>query len=206
MIEKLDELMERDSDGDNHTRNYFVSALRVLFSGPTVDAQLQKAAAVWLDSVDQFLGLLISLRDLPPGEEYQDDRVVSTLRLLNFLRSVGGRDTMCKLSNQLGFSSSLSLTILTLAARAVCRHPLRPPARRLARPERGLHRGGSDAQAARILVRLEPERLRGPVRVRRARAAPTVALWAEGVALPPDARLPRSVLVPFYTAAQSEAS
>ena len=96
MIEKLDELMERDSDGDNHTRNYFVAALRVLFSPPTVDAKLQKAVTTWLDSVDQFLGLLISLRDLPPGEEYQDDRVVSTLRLLNFLRSVGGRDTMCE--------------------------------------------------------------------------------------------------------------
>ena len=98
VIEKLDELMEKESDGDNHTRNYFVSALRMLFAGPTVDPDLQAAVTTWLGSVDQFLSLLISLRDLPPGEEYQDDRVVSTLRLLNFLRSVGGRDTMCESS------------------------------------------------------------------------------------------------------------
>ncbi|KAL7415449.1 hypothetical protein BDY24DRAFT_382988 [Mrakia frigida] len=94
VIDKLDELMEKDNDGDNHTRDYFVSALRLLFSGPSVDLQLQEAVTTWLNSVDQFLKLLISLRDLPDGEEYQDDRVVSTLRLLNFLRSVGGRDTM----------------------------------------------------------------------------------------------------------------
>lgn len=88
--------MEKDNDGDNHTRDYFVSALRLLFSGPSVDLRLQEAVTKWLNSVDQFLKLLISLRDLPDGEEYQDDRVVSTLRLLNFLRSVGGRDTMCE--------------------------------------------------------------------------------------------------------------
>lgn len=75
-----------------------------MFDEPSVDPLLREAVHDFLDSIDGFLDLLLNLRDLPEGEQYQDDKTVCTLRLLNFIRRIGGRDAMCTSP----FSSDLS--------------------------------------------------------------------------------------------------
>lgn len=96
MIDKLDVIFMQGGEGDDLTRAYFVSSLRGMFSSPGIDPQLRLRAEHFLDSVDQFLNLLLGLRDLPEGEEYEDDRTACTLRLLNFIRRIGGRAAMCQ--------------------------------------------------------------------------------------------------------------
>lgn len=39
----------------------------------------------FLDSIDNFLELLLNVRNMPEGEEWQDDRVVGTLKLMAFI-------------------------------------------------------------------------------------------------------------------------
>ncbi|CDZ98211.1 Signaling protein DOCK180 [Phaffia rhodozyma] len=94
MIDKLDIIFMQGGGGDDLTRAYFVSNLRAMFSSSRVDPQLRAQAIDFLDSVDRFLSLLLSLRDLPKGEEYEDDRTVCALRLLNFIRRIGGKDAL----------------------------------------------------------------------------------------------------------------
>ena len=67
-----------------HIRNIFVYILENL-----------------LPSVDQFLQLLLDVRALPEGEEYQDDRVIATLRLMNYIRRIGRDEIYIKYVHQL---------------------------------------------------------------------------------------------------------
>ena len=45
-----------------------------------MDEELRTRVTHFLDSVDVFLELLLSVRGLPEGEEYADDRVIATVR------------------------------------------------------------------------------------------------------------------------------
>jgi hypothetical protein len=95
IMDKLDLIFMQGGEGDDLARVYFVTSLRGMFTDPAVDPRLRQAIDDFLDSVDRFLDLLLGLRDLPDGDQYQDDRTVGTLRLLNFIRRIGGRDKMC---------------------------------------------------------------------------------------------------------------
>ncbi|KXN90212.1 Dedicator of cytokinesis protein 3 [Leucoagaricus sp. SymC.cos] len=81
LVTRLDSLFMSDSKGDDISRAFFISQLRLLFTTSDVDEQLRERVSNFLDSVDLFLELLLSVRDLPEGEEFQDDRVMATVRL-----------------------------------------------------------------------------------------------------------------------------
>ncbi|KAL0956056.1 hypothetical protein HGRIS_002226 [Hohenbuehelia grisea] len=101
LVNKLDSLFMSDSKGDDISRTFFISQLRHLFDGSNVDDQLRERVASFLDSVDLFLELLLAVRDLPEGEEFADDRVIATLRLMNFIRRIGRDEIYIKYVHQL---------------------------------------------------------------------------------------------------------
>lgn len=79
LVNKLDTLFMSDSKGDDISRTYFIGQLRHLFESSDVDEQLRLRVSSFLDSVDLFLELLLNVRALPAGEEFQDDRVIATV-------------------------------------------------------------------------------------------------------------------------------
>ncbi|KAF9451260.1 hypothetical protein P691DRAFT_796987 [Macrolepiota fuliginosa MF-IS2] len=101
LVTRLDSLFMSDSKGDDISRAFFIGQLRHLFTTPDVDEQLRDRVSNFLDSVDLFLELLLSVRDLPEGEEFQDDRVMATLRLMNFIRRIGRDEIYIKYVHQL---------------------------------------------------------------------------------------------------------
>ena len=80
LVSKLDTLFMSDSKGDDISRAFFINHLRSLFDASNVDDQLRTRVTHFLDSVDVFLELLLSVRALPEGEEFADDRVIATVR------------------------------------------------------------------------------------------------------------------------------
>jgi dedicator of cytokinesis protein 3 len=101
LVNKLDALFMSDSKSDDISRAYFISQLRRLFDSSNVEEQLRQRVADFLDSVDLFLELLLNVRELPDGEEFQDDRVIATLRLMNFIRRIGRDEIYIKYVHQL---------------------------------------------------------------------------------------------------------
>ncbi|KPV73694.1 uncharacterized protein RHOBADRAFT_54888 [Rhodotorula graminis WP1] len=88
-IDKLDKLFGQQTKGDEVSRSFFVTQLRQLFVDADLDDELRAQAASFLDSIDSFLDLLLAVRGLPEGDEYQDDRIISTLKLMSFIRTIG---------------------------------------------------------------------------------------------------------------------
>lgn len=80
LVGKLDTLFMSDAKGDDLSRAFFITSLRQLFETSDVDDQLRQRVTLFLDSVDQFLDLLLNVRALPEGEEFADDRVIATVR------------------------------------------------------------------------------------------------------------------------------
>ncbi|KAF8210093.1 cytoplasmic protein [Mycena galopus ATCC 62051] len=101
LVTRLDSLFMSDSKGDDISRAFFIGHLRHLFYSAEVDESLRERVSVFLDSVDLFLELLLSVRALPEGDEYADDRVIATLRLMNFIRRIGRDEIYIKYVHQL---------------------------------------------------------------------------------------------------------
>ena len=80
LVKKLDSLFMSQSKGDDISRAFFIAHLRQLFESAQVDDPLRERVSTFLDCVDAFLKLLLSLRSLPEGEEFADDRVIATVR------------------------------------------------------------------------------------------------------------------------------
>lgn len=80
LVKKLDSLFMSQSKGDDISRAFFIAHLRQLFDSAQVDEPLRERVSTFLDCVDAFLKLLLSLRSLPEGEEFADDRVIATVR------------------------------------------------------------------------------------------------------------------------------
>jgi dedicator of cytokinesis protein 3 len=85
LVIKLDSLFMSDSKGDDISRAFFIGQLRHLFDTSDVDDELRRTVGGFLDAVDMFLELLLSVRALPEGEEFADDRVIATVRLFRSL-------------------------------------------------------------------------------------------------------------------------
>ena len=66
-------------------RAFFITQLRSLFESTTMDERLREQVEAFLDSINQFLELLLGIRNLPDSEEWQDDRVIGTLKLMAFI-------------------------------------------------------------------------------------------------------------------------
>ena len=79
LVSKLDTLFMSDSKGDDISRAFFISYIRTLFDNSDVDEQLRARVNNFLGEVDLFLELLLSVRALPEGEEFADDRVIATV-------------------------------------------------------------------------------------------------------------------------------
>jgi hypothetical protein len=101
LVNKLDSLFMSESKSDDISRAFFISQLRSLFESSDVDDQLRQRVSDFLDSVDLFLELLMNVRELPEGDEFQDDRVIATLRLMNFIRRIGRDEIYIKYVHQL---------------------------------------------------------------------------------------------------------
>ncbi|KAH9830756.1 cytoplasmic protein [Rhodofomes roseus] len=101
LVSKLDTLFMSDSKGDDISRAFFISFIRNLFDSSDVDEQLRARVTNFLSEVDMFLELLLSVRALPEGEEFADDRVIATLRLMNFIRRIGRDEIYIKYVHQL---------------------------------------------------------------------------------------------------------
>ncbi|KAJ7287715.1 C2 domain in Dock180 and Zizimin proteins-domain-containing protein [Mycena rebaudengoi] len=101
LVTRLDSLFMSDSKGDDISRAFFIGHLRHLFYTSEVDETLRERVSIFLDSVDLFLELLLSVRALPEGDEYADDRVIATLRLMNFIRRIGRDEIYIKYVHQL---------------------------------------------------------------------------------------------------------
>ncbi|KAH9924408.1 cytoplasmic protein [Fomitopsis serialis] len=101
LVSKLDTLFMSDSKGDDISRAFFISYIRNLFDSSDVDEQLRARVTSFLSEVDMFLELLLSVRALPEGEEFADDRVIATLRLMNFIRRIGRDEIYIKYVHQL---------------------------------------------------------------------------------------------------------
>jgi len=80
LVTRLDSLFMSDSKGDDITRTFFIDQLRN-FTTADVDEQLRDRITNFLYSVDLFLELLLNIRDLPEGEEFQEDRVMATVKI-----------------------------------------------------------------------------------------------------------------------------
>jgi dedicator of cytokinesis protein 3 len=113
LVNKLDALFMSDSKSDDISRAYFISHLRHLFHSSNVEEQLRRRVADFLDSVDLFLELLLNVRELPDGEEFQDDRVIATLRLMNFIRRIGRDEIYIKYVHQLVNVRTIVALLLT---------------------------------------------------------------------------------------------
>lgn len=90
LLTKLDSLFMSDSKGDDITRAFFINQLRN-FTTADVDEQLRDRITHFLYSVDLFLELLLNIRDLPEGEEFQEDRVMATVKI-TYLKWLSGFD------------------------------------------------------------------------------------------------------------------
>ncbi|KAH7923945.1 hypothetical protein BV22DRAFT_1035772 [Leucogyrophana mollusca] len=101
LVKKLDALFMSQTRGDDMSRVLFVGQLRSMFDSSEVDDQLRERVTTFLHSVDEFLKLLLSVRNLPDGEEFADDRVIATLRLMNFIRGIGREEMYIKYVHQL---------------------------------------------------------------------------------------------------------
>lgn len=101
VVTKLDSLFMTESKRDDISRAFFIGQLRHLFDNSNVDETLKQRVVAFLESVDLFLNLLLEVRALPEGDEYQDDRVIATLRLMNFIRRIGRDEIYIKYVHQL---------------------------------------------------------------------------------------------------------
>lgn len=81
LVTRLDTLFMSDSKGDEVHSAFFVNQLRHLFDSSEVNDNLRDRVSNFLDSVDLFLELLLSVRALPDGEEFADERVIATVTL-----------------------------------------------------------------------------------------------------------------------------
>lgn len=79
LVTRLDALFMSESKGDDISGAFFVGQLRHLFESTDVHEQLRHRVTSFLDSVELFLELLKSVRALPEGEEFADERVIATV-------------------------------------------------------------------------------------------------------------------------------
>ncbi|GAA97961.1 uncharacterized protein L969DRAFT_167041 [Mixia osmundae IAM 14324] len=87
VLDRLDVLFAAKK-GDDLLRGFFTAQLQGLFTDADVDGELRRQVDVWLASLARFLDLLMGVRNLPEGDEYLDDKVIGTLKLMSFIKSI----------------------------------------------------------------------------------------------------------------------
>ncbi|CAG8456993.1 uncharacterized protein OCT59_018840 [Rhizophagus irregularis] len=101
IIDTLDKLFMSENKGDEISRAYFIVQLRRLFENAAVEEALRETVMKFLDSLSEFLELLLGVRELPEGQEFQDDRIMCTLKLMKFIKSIDREQIYIKYVHQL---------------------------------------------------------------------------------------------------------
>jgi hypothetical protein len=119
-IDRIDRLVAVEGNGNDAYRRFFIEALGKQFTAAARDSVVAAATgsdggaisgrpfsnsggnvavattlaafgARFLPLLDTFLDLCITLRDLPIGDRFDDERIWTTLRILRFLKESGRR-------------------------------------------------------------------------------------------------------------------
>ena len=101
VIDRLDKLFMSQTKGDDVSRAFFVGQLKTLFDQSDIDDRLRDQVDAFLDSINSFLDLLLSVRNLPEGDQFQEDRIISTLRLMTYIRQIGRSEIYVRYVNRL---------------------------------------------------------------------------------------------------------
>ncbi|KAK4052346.1 Deoxycytidine kinase 1 [Microbotryomycetes sp. JL201] len=89
IVDRLDDLVLRQMVSSVGARPTFLVDLRDALKQFRLEPVLEEAINAFLDSLDDFLDLLMTLKSLPSGEEWHDERVSATLNLLRYLDRIG---------------------------------------------------------------------------------------------------------------------
>ncbi|KAJ3150241.1 hypothetical protein HDU89_003330 [Geranomyces variabilis] len=98
-IERLHRLVTQDNLGDDAYRRFIVDALERRFVTRAMlcendddhGRELTAQGQAFLNCLDTFLELSLQIRDLPPGEQHDDQREEALVKMLRFLRTTGRR-------------------------------------------------------------------------------------------------------------------
>ena len=83
-------------------RAYFVTQLRHNFEAqPSLPTDFSTAFAAFLLQVEQFIDLLLVLRDLSDTSEWKDERADATFQLMDFCQRAGRHELYIRFVNQL---------------------------------------------------------------------------------------------------------
>ncbi|KAJ3267422.1 hypothetical protein HK104_005917, partial [Borealophlyctis nickersoniae] len=105
-IERMHRLVTVELLGDESYRRFISDALARRFdtrrllpdsSGPRLEAQGER----FVERLDTFLDLSITIRDLPPADQHDDERMASIVKMMRFLRYIGRRGVYVKYVHKL---------------------------------------------------------------------------------------------------------
>src|SRR6185312_10482699 len=101
IIDNCDRLFMSERKGDDISRTYFIAQLRRLFENTSLDDDTLSTVLKFLEALNEFLELLLGVRELPDGEEFQDDRIMCTLKLMKFIKEIEREQIYVKYVHQL---------------------------------------------------------------------------------------------------------
>lgn len=114
VIDRLDKQFAAESPGIEAASTTFVEELAALFDD-AADEELRSQVNAFVALVSDFLGLLTGVQSLPEGSEvrsdvplpaltslqWQEDRVILTLKLMSFVRGIGRSDVFVRYVNRI---------------------------------------------------------------------------------------------------------
>ncbi|WVR07765.1 hypothetical protein IAU60_004808 [Kwoniella sp. DSM 27419] len=90
------------ASSDPAMRAYFVAQLRAVFeSSPEIDETFTNKVSGFLDEIELFIDLLLSLRDIPDTAKWAEERASATYRLMTFVEGIGRPDLYIRFLYQL---------------------------------------------------------------------------------------------------------
>jgi len=103
-IERLDLVVMKQSRGDEQYRTFLITAFQDQFNHAEsiwLNPEPKAVAQSFIHDINRFLQLCFTLRGLPSGEEYDDERMDGTLKLLKFIRLINNRSIYVKYVHEL---------------------------------------------------------------------------------------------------------
>ncbi|KAM0790738.1 hypothetical protein ACM66B_004593 [Microbotryomycetes sp. NB124-2] len=106
VFNRLDELLLQQNAVFEDARPTFLVELRTTLDRMQLEQPLRTLVDCFVDSLESFLDLLMTVRSLPPGDEWQDDRTAATLALLRYLEKTGKPDSLIRYLHKLAAHES----------------------------------------------------------------------------------------------------
>ncbi|ORX96112.1 hypothetical protein K493DRAFT_337071 [Basidiobolus meristosporus CBS 931.73] len=100
-FDRLEHLVMTETKGDLTTYNLFVQGLTSKIEEEISEVSLNLALVKLVDSLDKFLELLLNVRDLPNEAQYEDERLMGTMKLLKFIKIMNQDEIYIKYVHQL---------------------------------------------------------------------------------------------------------